>query len=139
MDNTMKFTGMNLQILDKIGMDRLSSDEVSKSLPHNCISNGNNICLQAKNVILSGDFFHLNGNSFSENLLKREANVQLEITPETEVLICGKYPDWILVEEARHYGIKIIFIDRAGEYFSRIAAKLIKSKTGSPIEELIGV
>ena len=135
----MKITGKNLQILDKIGMDRLSSDEVSKPLPHDCLSNGNNNWLQAKNVILSGDFFHLNGNSFSENSLKREANVQLEITPETEVLICGKYPDWILVEDARLYGIKIIFVDKAGKYFSRIAAKLIKCKTGSPIEELIGV
>lgn len=135
----MKFPGMNLQILDKIGMDRLSSDEVSKPLPQDCLSSGNNNWLQAKNVILSGDFFHLKGNSFSENLREREANVQLEITPETEVLICGKYPDWILVEDARLYGIKIIFVDKAGEYFSRIAAKLIKSKTGSPIEELIGV
>ena len=127
----MKFTGTNLQILDKIGMQRLSFQEVQTPfLPD---------LLRAKNVILSGDFLHLNGNSFSENLREREANVHLEITPETEVLICGKYPDWILVEEARLYGIKIIFVDKAGEFFSRIAAKLVKSNTCSPMEELMEV
>ena len=127
----MKFTGTNLQILDKIGMQRLSFQEAQSPFFLNL--------LRAKNVILSGDFFHLNENSFSENLLEREANVQLEITPETEVLICGKYPDWILVEEARLYGIKIIFVDKAGEFFSKIAAKLVKRNTCSPIEELMEV
>ncbi|CAN5198617.1 hypothetical protein BH23BAC2_BH23BAC2_22500 [soil metagenome] len=47
--------------------------------------------------------------------------MQPEITPETEILICGMYPDWMLVEEAKLYGIKIMFADKAGELFSRIA------------------
>ncbi len=95
--------------------------------------------LQSRNIILSGEFFPTNEKVFKENLLKCNANVQLQMTPETEILICGKYPDWMLVEEARLYGVKIIFVDRAGELFSRITANLNKRKAVLPYEEPLGI
>ncbi|CAM4121905.1 hypothetical protein GILI108418_06045 [Gillisia limnaea] len=118
-------------------MKKLSFYEAPASLYPNRTSQVNIDFLQAKNIFLSGEFLPMGINSFKENLIKRQANVQPEITPETEILICGKYPDWILVEEATLYGIKIIFVDKAGELFNRIAAKLIKNKTDSPVKELM--
>lgn len=123
----MIFNRTNLQVLDKIGMLRLAFHEISTPLNKEYFSKDINDYLYSKNVVLSGQFFHLNENSFLDNLEEREANVEPEITPETEVLICGRYPDWMLVEEARLYGIKIVFADKAGELFSRMATKLCKS------------
>lgn len=123
----MKFTRINLQILDKISMQRLSLQETPTALLPDGTSQLNVNFLQAKNVILSGEFHPMSEDTFRENLIKNKVNVQEEITPETEILICGKYPDWMLVEEARLYGIKTIFVDKAGEFFSRIATKLYKS------------
>lgn len=127
----MKFTGVNLQILDKIGIQRLSFPEVTTPV--------NPDLLQSKNVILSGEFYHLEDNSIINNFHKRETNIQPDITPDTEILICGQFPDWMLVEEARLYGIRIIFADKAGELFSRMATKLCKSrKQVLSIEEIMG-
>lgn len=116
----MKFTWIALQTLDKIGIKQIPL------LPARNTQIDNHF-LHSKNIIISGEFFPTSESAFKENLLKSNVNVQPEITPETEILICGKYPDWILVEEASLYGIKIIFIDKAGELFSRIAIKLCKS------------
>lgn len=123
----MKSTRINLQILDKISMHRLSFQGAPTNLLPDGTSQLNVRLLQAKNVILSGEFHPMSEDTFRENLIKGKVNVQQEITPETEILICGKYPDWMLVEEARLYGIKIIFVDKAGEFFSRIATKLCES------------
>lgn len=94
--------------------------------------------LHSKSVILSGEFFPTSESVLIERLLKRDVNVQPQMTPETDILICGKYPDWMLVEEARLYGVKIIFIDKAGELFSRLATNLNKSRAFS-YEEPLGV
>ncbi|WP_034921331.1 hypothetical protein [Gillisia sp. CAL575] len=132
----MKLNRINLQILDKISIKKLFFQEAPAPLFLKGFSKENNSLLQTKNVVLSGEFFPIN---YKDNLNKWEANLQPEITPETEYLLCGKYPDWVLVEEARHYGIKVIFTDKAGELFSRIATKLINSKTALTIEEPLGV
>ncbi len=133
----MKLTRSPLQILNRKLMQQLSLQEAPASLYSGGISQLNLDFLRAKNVFLSGEFFQIGEKSFKENLHNRQANLQLEITPETEILICGKYPDWNLVEEARLYGIKIFFIDKAGEFFSRIASQLIKNNTNSSVEELV--
>lgn len=135
----MKLTRSPLQILNKNLLQQLSFQEAPASLYSAGTSQVNFDFVRAKNVFLSGEFFPNGENSFKEDLFNRQANLQPEITPETEILICGKYPDWNLVEEARHYGIKIFFIDKAGEFFSRIASKLIKNNTNSSIEELVEV
>lgn len=135
----MKSTGINLQILDKNGMRKLSFQEVPATLLSFSNLQVDMDFLQAKNVFLSGEFCPMDENTFIERLRERKANVQQEITPETEILICGQYPDWVLVEEARHYGIKIVFFDKAGEFFSRMAAKLINNKTSSPVGEPMDV
>lgn len=122
----MQFKRINLQILDKISMQRLSLQETQAALLPDGTLQLNVSFLQSKNVILSGEFYPMSEDIFKENLFKNKVNVQQEITPETDILICGKYPDWMLVEEARLYGIKTIFIDKAGEFFSRIATKLFK-------------
>ncbi len=116
----MKFTRIALQTTDKTGIK-------STPLLTNSTTQMNNDFLHSKNIIITGQFFPTSESTFKENLLKSNLNVEPEITPETEILICGKYPDWTLVEEASFYGIKIIFIDKEGELFSRIATKLCKS------------
>ena len=135
----MKFNRINLQVLDKIGMLKLSLKRAEIPLFLENPSKDIYDFIHSKNVILSGEFFPLSENSFKEKLIEREANVQQEITPETEILICGRYPDWMLVEEARLYGIRIIFADKAGESFSKIATKLCKSRPVLSYEQLLGV
>ncbi len=126
----MKFSRINLQVLNLIGMQKkFAFPEVSINLFEDGSSNDLNDCFHYKNVILSGEFFHLTENSFKAKFQEEKINLQPEITPETEILICGRYPDWILVEEARLYGITIIFADKAGEFFSRIATKLCRTNT----------
>ena len=135
----MIFNRKNLQILDKIGMLRLAFQEASIPLNKEYFSNDINDYLHSKNVVLSGQFFPMNENSFIDNLEKQEANLEPEITPDTEILICGRYPDWMLVEEARLYGIKIVFADKAGELFSRMATKLYKNRAELTYEDSPGV
>lgn len=95
--------------------------------------------LDSKNCIISGDFFPFSESLFKEKLLKRNINVQPQMTPDTEILICGRYPDWVLVEEARMYGVKIIFVDKAGELFSRMVTKMKKSRTVLTCEEPVEI
>ncbi len=136
----MKFNKINLQILDRIGIQKLAYQKASVPLFQSSFSNEKNNIFQSRNVILSGEFFPLSEIFLRENLLEQEANVQTEITPKTEILICGKFPDWTLVEEAKLYGIKIIFIDHEGESFSKIASRLYKSrKSLHSYEEPLGV
>lgn len=85
--------------------------------------------LDSKNVIISGEFFPASNIAFKESFLKYNANLQPQMTPETEILICGKHPDWVLVEEARLYGVKILFADKTGELFSRMATNPFTSKS----------
>lgn len=94
---------------------------------------------QNKKIAISGEFFPMSENFLKSNLVEREANVQPEMTPETEILICGKYPDWMLVEEARLYGVTIIFVDKAGELFSKMASGLLKNNSVLSYEEPLGV
>lgn len=133
----MKFTGSHLQLLDREMMQKLSFQKAEEPLSPDFLSELSKDLSKAKNIVLSGEFCALSENSLKENLLKSKANVQPEITPETEILICGKYPDWMLVEDARHYGIKIMFVDKAGELFGKMATKLIQKKSNFPLEELM--
>lgn len=135
----MKFTGRELQILDKQMMQKLSCPDAPKPLFSNLITDLNNSFSNVKNIIFSGEFCAGSETAFRENSLKGIAGAQVEITPETEVLICGKYPDWMLVEQARQNGIQIVFTDKAGEFFSRIAIKLLENETNFPFEELMEV
>lgn len=135
----MKLNRSPLQILSKKMMQELSSQEAPTSMYSAGTSQVNSEFLRDKNVFLSGEFREMGENSFFENLLNSQANLQPEITPETEILICGKYPDWNLIEEARLFGIRIFFIDKAGEFFSKIASQLIKNNSKPSIEELVEV
>ena len=83
--------------------------------------------LENKNVIISGEFFPGSQDGLKENLLERKANVQSQMTSETELLICGKYPDWMLIEEAKMNGVKVIFIDKASDLFTRFATNVQNS------------
>lgn len=98
----------------------------------------NNDILNDKNVIISGEFFPTSERLLEEMLLKNNIHLQPQMSPDTEILICGRYPDWMLVEEARIYGVRIIFMDKAGELFSKLASNLNKNKTFS-YEEPLGV
>lgn len=123
----MIFNKTNLQILDKIGMLKLAFHEASTPLIKEGFLDDTNNYLHFKNVVLSGQFFPVDENYIIDNIEEQTANLRQGITPETEILVCGRYPDWMLIEEARLYGIKIVFADKAGELFSRIATKLCKT------------
>lgn len=129
----MKFN----KIKNKIRLSNLSYRKSKSLIPAKPTQVDENF-LNGKNVIISGEFFPTSEKVFKESLLKRKANVQPQMTPQTEVLICGKYPDWVLVEEARIYGVKIIFVDKAGELFSRLATNLNKNRAFF-YEEPLGV
>lgn len=135
----MIYNSTTLKILDKIGMLRLAFQEASIPFNIKGFPEDINKYLHFKNVVLSGQFFPLDENSFIDNLEEQAANVRQEITPETEILVCGRYPDWMLVEEARLYGIKIVFADKSGELFSRIATRLCKTRTMNIYEDPVGV
>ena len=83
--------------------------------------------LENRNVIISGEFFPDSEDALKQNLLERKANVQSQMTPETELLICGKYPDWMLIEEAKMNGVKIIFVDKASDLFTRLVSNIQNS------------
>jgi len=116
----MKITRFALEFKDIIGFKDQSLPVVATPLFPATRTQVDANFLNAKNVIISGDFFPSNKNAFKERLLKRKVNVQPQLTPETEYLICGKYPNWILVEQASLYGIKIIFTTKPNLILSNL-------------------
>ena len=74
--------------------------------------------LENKNVVTSGEFFPARAEAFIERLVQEKANVISQLTAETDILICGKYPDWMLIQEARLRAINVIFIDKASDLFT---------------------
>ena len=94
---------------------------------------------QNKKVVIMGEFFPMNNTTLNENLLTRGASIQPKLTGETEILICGKYPDWMLVEQAKLNGVKVIFVDRAGELFSVILSRMNEVGSFYDYEEPLGV
>lgn len=135
----MQFNRVTLKIMEKIkGKNRYFQEAATPLFPAG-ITPGDDHFLHTKNVIISGDFFPSSEVAFKKNLLERKANLQPHMTTETEILICGKYPDWMLVEKARLYGVKIIFVDKAGELFGRMATNLNKTTPVSLYEEPLGI
>lgn len=92
-----------------------------------------------KIIATSGEFFPTSDKALTERLVQERANVLPQITSATDILICGKYPDWMLIEEAKKNGVKIIFVDKVGELFSRFATNLNKNRTILSNEEPLGV
>ena len=76
--------------------------------------------LENKNIILSGSFFPASEESLQEKLLMLKAQVVTELSSETDILLCGKFPNWSLIQEARSRAIKVIFIDKASDLFFNI-------------------
>ena len=81
------------------------------------------ISFENKNIILSGSFFPASEESLKERLLMLKAQVVTQLSSETDILICGKFPDWSLIQEARSRAIKVIFIDKASDLFSNIISE----------------
>lgn len=96
-------------------------------------------CFENKIIVTSGEFFPTSEKALTERLVQERANVLSQITSATDILICGKYPDWMLIEEAKKNGVKIIFVDKVGELFSRFATNLNKNRTILSNEEPLGV
>lgn len=87
--------------------------------------------LENKNVVTSGEFFPTSTEALKEKLVQEKANLRSEITAETDILICGKYPDWMLIQQARISGVKIIFIDKASDLFDEMVID-IRRHTSEP-------
>lgn len=135
----MQFNRRTLKIMEKVkGKSRYFQEAATPLFPTGTPQENDHF-LHNKNVIISGDFFPTSEVEFKKNLLDRKANLQPHMTPETEILICGKYPDWMLVEKAGLYGVKIIFVDKAGELFGRMATNLNKTTPVSLYEEPLGI
>lgn len=135
----MKINGIAFKIRDRVRFRSRSFLQAATPIPSAKTAKLDENYWSAKNVVLSGEFFPASDSFFKESLLKRNAHVQPQMTSETDILICGKYPDWMLVEEARHCGVTIIFIDKAGELFSRLASNLHKGRAALSYEEPLGV
>lgn len=93
--------------------------------------------LSHKNIRTTGHFFPTSEEVFNNKLLQLNANVQPQMNEETDALICGKYPDWMLIEEAKTMGIPIIFVDNTAELFSRFG--LSNDEQHSNTQVFIGV
>lgn len=74
--------------------------------------------LYYRKVVLSGNFFPLDRENFISRLEQFRGEIQLELDSETEVLICGKYPDWDLIAAAKERLIQIIFLDKVSDLFA---------------------
>ena len=74
--------------------------------------------LRNRKIALTGDFFPLDKLTFEAKLNHLKGEVQLELTSETDVLICGKYPDRKLISEAEKNGTYTIFIDKVSDLFA---------------------
>ena len=94
---------------------------------------------QNTKVVIMGEFFPMNNKTLNENLITRGASIQPKLTGETEILICGKFPDWMLIEQARLNGVKVIFVDRAGELFNVILSRMNEGGSFYDYEEPLGV
>lgn len=78
----------------------------------------NFISLRNKNAVISGEFFPMGEEVLRSKLVSAKVHVMPHISEETHILICGKFPDWDLINEARSRAIQIIFIDKASDLFS---------------------
>ena len=91
-----------------------------------------------KRIALIGEFFPMNNITLTKNLLSTGANIDSKITPDTEILICGKFPNWTMVEQAKAKGVQLIFVDKAGELFTVILSRMNEGKSFN-YEEPLGV
>lgn len=92
-----------------------------------------------KNIFISGEFFPSHENALKERLQKRKAKLQPFLTRDTEILVCGKYPDWLVMEEAKRNGVKIIMVDKASDLFSRFATNIHDSNSPAPHQVPLGI
>ncbi len=89
-----------------------------KKIPNYENQNLNIFSLKHKNAVISGEFFPTDEETLKNKLINAKTNVMPQICAETDILICGKFPDWSLIEEARLKAINIIFIDKASDLFT---------------------
>lgn len=98
-----------------------------------------NQTLPFKNVMITGKFFPLSETALRNELFIIKANIQSYMTVETDVLICGKHPDRNLVEEARIYGVEVLYINKIGEIVGLMQNNDIKSWFDFHDEEPLGI
>lgn len=73
--------------------------------------------LKNKKVVITGDFFPASEDTFRKRLIAAKASVMTNLTTDTEILICGKFPDWTLIEDAQKKSLEIIYIDKVSDLF----------------------
>ena len=94
---------------------------------------------QNKIVAILGEFFSMNNTNLRENILNRGATIHPKVTVDTDIIVCEKFPDWILVEQARLKGVKVIFVDRTGDLFSVVLSRMNEGKSFTNHKEPLGV
>lgn len=77
--------------------------------------------LKHRNAVISGDFFPTNEVTLINKLIHSQINIMSQISAETDILICGKFPDWSLVQEARLRAINVVFIDKTSDLFTTLS------------------
>lgn len=78
----------------------------------------NILSLKHKNAVISGEFFPTDEETLKNKLNCAKTNVMPQMSAETDILICGKFPDWSLIEEAKIRAVKVIFIDKPSDLFA---------------------
>lgn len=74
--------------------------------------------LKHKNAVISGEFFPTGEEALKNKLMNGKTNVLPQMSADTDILICGKFPDWNLVQEAKFRAIKVVFIDKTSDLFT---------------------
>ena len=63
---------------------------------------------EGKKVVFDGKLDELREESIKYDLLSKHAIVEEKMAMDTNFLITGKNPDWLVVEEAKEHGITIV-------------------------------
>lgn len=82
--------------------------------------------LEKNNFFINGIHLPTNPNFLNGILLHSDMILHTYPNPDVDLIICDKYPDWDLIEQARSFNAEIIYIDAAGIFFNIKAANLEK-------------
>lgn len=98
------------------------SQYYAKALPDPEKEKMNIFSLKHKNAVISGEFFPMGEETLKNKLVSAKTNVMPQMSAETDILICGKFPDWSLIQEAKIRAIKVVFVDKASDLFAALTS-----------------
>lgn len=116
----------NSNIRELIKETNLFGWENRLDLLQNLISWWKSYSLKKNNLFINGILLPTNTDFINGIVLHSDMILHTYPNPEVDLIICYKYPDWDLIEQAKSFNAEIIYIDAAGIFFNIKAANLEK-------------